>query len=103
MMEVVWTKLARITYLEILENLKKRWTKKEMKEFKDLTNSLLEKVKKEQIVHLYANEKLGIRKGIIHKNVSLFYREDIKNNIIYLVTFFNNRMNPKTLKELLKK
>jgi len=101
-MEVVWTKLARITYIEVLENLKMRWTKKEMKNFKDLTNKLLEKVKKEQVVHLYANEKLGIRKGIIHKNVSLFYREDRKNNKIYLVTFFNNRMNPKTLKELLK-
>ena len=74
-----------------------------MKNFKDLTNSLLKKVKNDQIVHLYANEKLGIRKGIIHKNVSLFYREDRKNNKIYLVTFFNNRMNPKTLKALLKK
>ena len=102
-MEIVWTKLAKITYIEVLENLKKRWTKKEMKNFKDLTNELLEKVKSNQVVHLYANEKLCVRKGVVHKNVSLFYREDRKNNKIYLITFFNNRMNPKTLKELLKK
>lgn len=102
-MEIVWTKLAKITYIEVLENLKKRWTKKEMKNFKDLTNELLEKVKNEQVVHLIVNEKLGICKGVVHKNVSLFYREDGKNNKIYLITFFNNRMNPKTLKELLKK
>ena len=101
-MEIVWTKLAKITYIEVLENLKKRWTEKEMKNFKDLTNELLEKVKNEQVEHLFANEKLGVRKGVVHKNVSLFYREDRKRNKIYLITFFNNRMNPKILKKLLK-
>ena len=100
-MEIVWTKLAKITYIEVLENLKKRWTKKELKNFKDLTNELLEKVKNKQVVHLYANEKLGVRKGVVHKNVSLFYREDRKRNKIYLITFFNNQMNPEILKELL--
>jgi len=102
-MEIVWTKLSKITYIEVLENLKEKWTKKEMKSFKDLTDDLLEKIQHEQVVHLYANEKLGIRKGIVHKNVSLFYREDRRKNKIYLITFFNNRMNPNTLKLLLKK
>lgn len=101
-MEIVWTKLAKITYIEVLENLKNRWAKKELKNFKDLTNELLEKVKNKKVVHLYANEKLGVRKGKVHKNVSLFYREDRENNKIYLITFFNNRMKPKTLNKLLK-
>jgi hypothetical protein len=73
-----------------------------MRNFRDLTNELLEKVKKEQVTHPFANETLGIRKAFIHKNVSLFYIEDNKNNTIYLITFFNNRMNPKILKKLLK-
>ncbi len=102
-MEIVWTKLAKITYFEILENLRKRWTKNEMKHFKDLTNELLIRITEEQVVYSCVNENLGIRKGVIHKNVSLFYKEDRKNNKIYLITFFNNRMNPDTLKELLKK
>jgi hypothetical protein len=54
-MEIVWTKLAKITYVEVLESLKKRWTKKELKNFKDLTNALLEKVMKEQVVHLWSS------------------------------------------------
>ena len=102
-MEIVWTKLASVTYKEVFENLEWRWTKKEMKNFNDLTNSLLEKVKTKQVVHPFANKKLGVRKAIVHKNVSLFYKEDRNNNKIYLITFFNNRMNPKILKELLKK
>jgi len=100
-MEIIWTKLANITYLEILHNLNQRWTKKEMKDFKILTNNLLDKVKNKEVTHLFANEKLGIRKGVVHKNVSLFYKEI--DNKIYLITFFNNRMNPNTLKDLLKK
>ena len=101
-MEIVWTRLAHITYKEVLDNLHLKWTKNEMKNFKDLTNELLEQVKNLQVVHPFANENLGIRKGLIHKNVSVFYKEDRKNNTIYLITFFNNRMNPKGLNRLLK-
>jgi hypothetical protein len=101
-MEIIWTRLANITYREVFENLEWRWTKKEMRDFRDLTNEVLEKVKKGQVTHPYANKSLGIRKGIVHKNVSLFYKEDKENNKIYLITFFNNRMDPKTLKKLLK-
>jgi len=56
-MEIVWTKLASVTYKEVFENLEWRWTKKEMKNFNDLTNSLLEKVKNKQVVHPFANKK----------------------------------------------
>ena len=101
-MEIVWTNFANITYKEIFENLEYRWTKKEMKKFKDLTNAFLEKIKNESVVHPFANKKLDVRKGKINKNVSLFYKEDRANNKIYLITFFNNRMNPKTLNTFLK-
>ena len=87
-MEIVWTKLAYVTYKEVFENLGKKWIKKEMIDFNNLTNHLLEKVKNEQIVYPYVNEKLGVRKGIIHKNVSLFYKEDRINNKIYYKNYF---------------
>ncbi|CAA0222766.1 hypothetical protein TMP248_320012 [Tenacibaculum maritimum] len=89
-MEIIWTRSARLTYIEVLENLKKRWTKREMKNFNNLTNQLLEKIKNKQVTHPFANDKIGIRKGIVHKNVSLFYQEDRVNNKIYLVTFFKS-------------
>tara|TARA_B110000091_G_scaffold209713_1_gene251329 strand:+ start:2474 stop:2662 length:189 start_codon:yes stop_codon:yes gene_type:complete len=57
-----------------------------MRNFRDLTNELLEKVKNEQVTHPFANKTLGIRKAKFHKNVSLFYKEDMKNNIFYLIT-----------------
>lgn len=84
-MEVVYTRLAKITYLEILKNLDKRWTKKEVKHFIILTNELLDKIKNNQIICPVINEKWKIRRGVIHKNVSLFYiQTHKKEKYIYL-------------------
>uniref|UniRef100_UPI004049B5B0 hypothetical protein n=1 Tax=Gelidibacter sp. TaxID=2018083 RepID=UPI004049B5B0 len=99
-MEVIWTKLAKITYVEVIENLKIRWTFKEIKTFYDLTNNTINSITSNQIEYPYVNKRKGVKKAIIHKNVSLFFREDHQK--LYLITFFNNRMNPETLKKLLK-
>lgn len=39
-------------------------------------------IKEEHVVHLISNKKRGVRKGVIHKNVFLFYSKDKKNNKI---------------------
>ncbi|WP_298520843.1 hypothetical protein [uncultured Kordia sp.] len=100
-MEIIWTKLAKITYIEILENLNNRWTKKEIRSFTNLTNELLKNIQENKIMHPFVHNDLGIQKSIIHKNVSLFYKKDTVANKIYLITFFNNRMSPEVLKRLL--
>ncbi len=100
-MEIVWTQFAKITYFEIIENLQARWTKNEVKEFHELTTSILAKIKSQQVDFPTINTEFGIKKAIIHKNVSLYFKEETHNKIIYLIVFFNNRMNPKTLKKLL--
>ena len=48
-MNVIWTKIALITYTEILDFLKVRWTKKELKAFKDTTNETLSLIKTERL------------------------------------------------------
>ncbi len=88
-MEVIWSKLAVITYKEIFENLRFRWTVKEMRSFRDLTQNLLNKIKTQQISCPIINNTLGIRKTVIHKNVSLYYLEDLSAQKIYIITFFN--------------
>ncbi|MBG7612037.1 hypothetical protein IU405_07225 [Polaribacter sp. BAL334] len=100
-MEIIWTRLANNTFTEIFENLDFRWTKKEMKEFRNLTDSMLENIKNEKISHSIIIKRLEIRKAVLHRNVSLYYKIDRENNKIYVLTFFNNRMNPRTLQKLL--
>ena len=101
-MKIVWTKLALATYKEILENLDFRWSKKEIESFVKLTNEILSSINEDRIVHQCINTKLGVRKSIVHKNVSMFYNIDESGNTLYIITFFNNRMNPKVLMKLLK-
>ena len=101
-MEIVWSKLALITYKEIFENLQFRWTRKEMRSFRDLAQNMLEKIATQQITCPLINKKLRVRKAVVHKNVSFYYREDLSAKKIYLITFFNNRMDPETLKKFLK-
>lgn len=60
---------------------------------------MLSKIESNQIDFSFANKDFGIQKVVIHQNVSLYFR--IENQKIYLITFFNNRMNPETLNKLL--
>ncbi len=99
-MNIVWTNLAKITYFEIIKNLNNYWDKNQSKNFVNLTNNQLKNIKNGTVKHKLINKE--VRKCIIHKNVSLYYIEDLKNNKIILITFYNNRMNPNTLITLLK-
>tara|TARA_R110002050_G_scaffold21965_7_gene60220 strand:+ start:411 stop:581 length:171 start_codon:yes stop_codon:yes gene_type:complete len=53
-MEIVWSKLALITYKEIFENLQFHWTLTEMRNFRDATQNLLEKIKNQQLIFLFS-------------------------------------------------
>lgn len=99
-MDIIWSKQAEISYVEILEFLQYRWTKKELSSFKQLTNEILFKISTKQVSFPFENKKLKVQKAVIHKNVSLYYIE--RKSKIILVTFFDNRKNPKALREILK-
>ena len=99
-MEIIWTKLARITYDEVLENLKDRWTFREMIAFYELTDEVIQKIKQNEVEFPDVSSQFKVKKAIIHTTVSLYFKR--QNDKIYLITFFNNRMNPKTLSKLLK-
>jgi len=73
-----------------------------MRDFRDLTQDLLDKIKTQQMSCPLINKELGVRKAVIHKNVTFYYREDFSTHKIYIITFFNNRMNPETLKRFLR-
>ncbi|HET8754148.1 MAG TPA: hypothetical protein VFM59_07275 [Salinimicrobium sp.] len=100
-MEIVFTRIAKLTYKDILENLKERWTIKEVRHFIILTEEFLKNIESGQIESPVINKSLNIQKGFVHKNVSLFYIRNQEEQKIYLLTFFDNRMNPETLDRLL--
>lgn len=100
-MEIVWTRMARITYLEILENLHKNWTSKEIQAFHQLTSDNLSHITSGKILHPLVVSQSGIRRIVLHPKVTLYYKVVENENKIFLITFFNNRMDPELLKRLL--
>lgn len=100
-MEIVWTQMARITYFEILESLLKYWTSKEIQNFHRLTEENILQINSGKILHPLIDTKSEIRKVVLHPNVALFYKIKEDENRLFLITFFNNRMNPQLLKKLL--
>ncbi len=96
-MEVIWSAKARITFFSVFDYLEKNWTKKEIVQFNQRTEIVIQAVKRNPGIFPISPTHKEIRKAIIDKNNSFFYKVDIYNKNIYLLTFFDNRQNPDSL------
>lgn len=97
-MDVVWTAKAKNTFFNVLDFLEINWTIKEIIQFNLRTEIVINAIKKNPGIFPVSAKQNMVRKAIIDKNNSLFYKVDIYNNKIYLLTFFDNRQNPDSLK-----
>lgn len=97
-MEVIWSAKAKITFFNVLDYLDKNWTKKEIIQFNMRTEMVLRAIKRNPGIFPFSLKHKEIRKAIVDKNNSFFYKVDSYNNKIYLLTFFDNRQNPDRLK-----
>ncbi len=97
-MEVIWSAKARITFFTVLDYLEKNWTKREIVQFHHRTEIVIRAIKRNPGIFSFSPTHKEIRKAIIDKNNSFFYKVDIYNKKIYLLTFFDNRQNPDILR-----
>lgn len=67
------------------------WTEREVIKFIQRTDTLIKTIA-ENPLSFQSSSKKSIRKAVIGKQNSLFYRID--NDSIYLLTFWDNRQNP---------
>ena len=100
-MEVIWSAKARITYYIVLDYLENHWTKREIIQFSSRTEIVIRAIQKNSGIFPYSHIHKNIRKAIVDKNNSFFYQVDKINKTIFLLTFFDNRQNPKRLKNIL--
>ncbi|MGQ0827476.1 MAG: type II toxin-antitoxin system RelE/ParE family toxin [Bacteroidota bacterium] len=94
--KIIWSPKAQKTYNRIADFILKKWTKKEVKKFNDITVSTILKISKNPELFVTSKQKRNIRKGFITKHTSLLYK--IKPTEIELLYFWDNRQNPKKLK-----
>ena len=95
MRQIVWNKLARLDFYEIIDYLLQNWSEKEAQNFINKVHEI-EALLAKGNVEFQNTDRLGIKRCVINKQVSLFYRV-IDGRNIELLRFWNNNQNLKNL------
>lgn len=97
-MQIIWTDQADETFDQIIAYIKEKFTQKEVDNFVTELYEVLEVIKSHP--KLYPVSKIrnykSVRKAVIHPHSNLYYRISSKTTIT-LITFWDNRSNPKTI------
>jgi hypothetical protein len=96
-MEVFWSAQAKITYFRILDYLNEHWSKKEIIQFSRKTDIIIQAIRRNPEIYPVTFKHKEIRKAIVDKNNSFYYKADKLQNRIYLLTFYDNRQDPEKL------
>ena len=92
-LKITWSKRAEKNFEKIQEYLLAEWGEKVAIAFTKKVFDFLDILSEFPEIGTIENNEKGIRGFTIVKQVNLFYR--IKENNIILLTFFDNRQNPK--------
>lgn len=85
-------------FFKVLDYLEKNWNKSEIIQFSRKTEIVIQAIQKNPGIFVFSSKHKNIWRAIVDKNNSFFYQVDKKNRRILLLTFFDNRQNPETLK-----
>jgi len=99
--DVVWTRTAYKSFDLNLEFIKIKWNIRIAERFLSKTDAVINKIQLNPLLFPGSIVFTHYHKAVIHKNTTLFYR--IQNQKIYLILFWDNRQDPKFLKEILSK
>ena len=86
-MKIEWTQASKIDYWQNIEYLENYWSEKEVLNFIIEVDYCLNLLKKENVTFT-KSEYNNVYKMVIIKQITIYY--SIKNDIIYLLRFWNN-------------
>lgn len=86
-----WNKLARLDYFKNIDYLLENWSEKEAQGFVDQV-SRIENLLSKGIVDFKSTDRINIKRCVINRQISMFYRiQDSKS--IELLRFWNNNQD----------
>ncbi len=92
---IIWTSEALMTFEDRIEYLKIHWTEKEISNFKKRVNEYLDVLKEKPLIGKNPGKLKNVHIGLIIKQVSLIYRVKSTIKEIELISFIDNRQNPR--------
>ncbi len=96
-MEIIWSAKAKITFFSVIDYLNQNWTKKEIIQFNQKTHIILNAIRKNPGIFPVSVKNKEVRKAIVDKNNSFYYKIDSYHQKIQLLTFYDCRQDPKKL------
>jgi len=93
--KIIWMPKAEATFNTILIYLEQHWGNTAVLNFFDKVEHLLTIISDQPELFPKINEEEKIRKCVIVKQVSLFYK--IKEHQVDLIAFWDNRQNPENI------
>ncbi len=98
--EIIWSPQAKKDFLNTLDYLSKEWNPKVVDKLVRATDYILNIISQAPKTFRVINKKRMVRKCNIVRQLALIYR--VEGNAIQLVTFFDNRQDPKKLKRIIQ-
>ena len=93
--QIVWSPSAESDFANILEYLQENWEERVTNQFIDLTEGILSQISINPRQFPLIHKKQKIRKCVITKHNTLFYRES--NSQVDLLRIYDIRQDPNTL------
>jgi plasmid stabilization system protein ParE len=93
---IIWSPLSTFDFENILEYLDKKWGKKISNKFIRLTDDLMNQIALNPKQFPLINPKLEVRKCVITKHNTLFYRDTGER--IVILRIYDTRQDPAKLK-----
>ncbi len=93
---IVWSDNAKQDVTELVSYLTMNWGEKITNEYIDLLDELIKQITELPKMYPLIHRRLKIRKCVVSKHNSIYYRE--KKDFIEIVNVFDTRQNPNKLK-----
>ncbi len=93
-MGIIWSEEAKVDYHENIQYLLNKWSEKVAIDFIEEVEAILDLIKLNPKLFPKVDYK-STRRAVVRKQITLYYIE--KNEVVYLVRFWNNHKNPNRL------
>jgi plasmid stabilization system protein ParE len=96
--EIKWTSEAERNLHTIFDYLENTWAEREISNFSKKLEANLQLISNQPAAFPYYDKKKDIRRCVLSPQTTIYYREMPFDNVIIIITLFDNRQNPNNLK-----
>jgi len=96
---VNWSLKSKADYFEIIDYLIDNWGRNSAKKFKETLMKSLNLISIMPYIYTETEFRENVRRCIVVKQVSMYYKVIEDKNEILIIRFFDNRRNPDVIEE----